>query len=227
MYARSAHVYDEIYGAKDYEGEAGRLHELIQARNAGARSLLDVACGTGRHLEHLRAWYEVEGVDREPALLAIARGRLGDVPLHEGDMRDFDLARQFDAVTCLFSAVGHLDSAEQLGAAVATMARHLRPGGVLVVEPWVTPDRWIDSYAEAEAQGSVARASRSWREGAKSLLQFHWLVARPDAIESWTETWTLTLFSDDDYMGAFRAAGLAVEHDPEGLIGRGLYVGVR
>ena len=227
MYERSAHVYDEIYGAKDYVGEAARLRELIQARKPGALTLLDVACGTGRHLEHLRAWFEVEGLDREPTLLAIARERLPDVPLHEGDMRDFNLGKRFDAVTCLFSAIGHVASTDELHAAVQSMANHLAKGGVLVIEPWITPDKWIDRFASADAHGRVARASRSWRDDRTTHLEFHYAVASPDGFECWTDRLESTLFTDEEYAKAFRAPGLTVEHDPEGLIGRGLYLGVR
>jgi SAM-dependent methyltransferase len=227
VYERSAHVYDEIYGAKDYEGEAARIHDLIQARNPGARTLLDVACGTGRHLEHLRAWYEVEGLDREPTLLAVARERLPEVPLHEGDMRDFDLVKRFDAVTCLFSAIGHVASTGELHAAVRVMANHLADGGVLVVEPWLTPDKWIDRFASADAHGRVARASRSRSEDRTTHLEFHYAVASPEGFQCWTEQLESTLFTVDEYLDAFRAARLAVEHDADGLIGRGLYLGVR
>ena len=62
MFTETAELYDLFFEWKDYAGEAEKLHELIQSRSPGAGSLLDVACGTGRHLEHLRAWYEVEGV---------------------------------------------------------------------------------------------------------------------------------------------------------------------
>lgn len=61
MFERSVRFYDALYSWKDYEGEAARLHELIQQLRPGARTLLDVACGTGKHLEHLRAHYEAEG----------------------------------------------------------------------------------------------------------------------------------------------------------------------
>ncbi|MBA2616521.1 MAG: class I SAM-dependent methyltransferase, partial [Actinobacteria bacterium] len=52
MYSRSARVYDALYSTfKDFVAEAERVHELIQSRKPGARTLLDVACGTGAHLE--------------------------------------------------------------------------------------------------------------------------------------------------------------------------------
>ena len=50
MFERSAELYDLVYGSKDYAGEARRVDELIRERRSEARSLLDVACGTGKHL---------------------------------------------------------------------------------------------------------------------------------------------------------------------------------
>jgi SAM-dependent methyltransferase len=73
-------------------------------------------------------------------MLEVAVGRLPGVPLHEVDMLTMDLGRRFDAVTCLFSSIGYAHTPERLQAAVATMARHLEPGGVLVLEPWLWPD---------------------------------------------------------------------------------------
>ena len=77
MFGNSAHVYDLIYAAmKDYAVEAQDVHALVQARRPGARSLLDVACGTGAHLRHLRQWYEVAGIDSDARMLGQARQQL-------------------------------------------------------------------------------------------------------------------------------------------------------
>ena len=106
MFDKAPELYDLFYEWKDYRAEADTLRELIEARNPEAASLLDVACGTGTHLVHLRDRFEVAGLDIDPGLLSVAREKLPDVPLHRGDMRDFDLGRQFDVVACLFSSIG-------------------------------------------------------------------------------------------------------------------------
>src|SRR3954447_7514369 len=104
MFRETAHVYDLIYAAegKDYLAESTEVRDQIAERRPDAKSLLDVACGTGGHLRYLRDWFEVTGLDVDPAMLTQARRALSEVPLIEGDMRSFDLHRKFDAVVCLF-----------------------------------------------------------------------------------------------------------------------------
>jgi len=231
MFARSARIYDAVYSWKDYAGEAERVHELVQARKPGAATLLDVACGTGAHLAELRRRYRCEGLDREPELLAVARERLPDVPLHQGDMRDFDLGRRFDAVTCLFSSIGYLMTLEALEAALAAMTRHLEPGGVLVVEPWLSPEAVRIPHVGAvfvdEPELKIARVNTIEVDGRRSSFDFHYVVGTPAGVEHFVEHHELALFTHEEQLAAFRAAGLEVEHDEEGLMGRSLYIGLK
>lgn len=231
MFGRSADIYDLVYSFKDYESETERLHALIQERVPGASTLLDVACGTGKHLELFAHRYEVEGIDLDEGLLDVARTRLGDVPLHAADMTSFSLGRTFDVVTCLFSSIGYVGTLERLNEAVRAMAAHLEPGGILVVEPWLTPEVWQVGRPHLlvvdEPDLKIARMNVSGREGRLAIMEFVYLVGGPDGIEHFTERHEAALFTDDEYRQAFSLAGLSVEHDAEGPIGRGLYLGRR
>lgn len=143
MFTLSAKYYDMIYSFKDYRGEAEKLAKIVQEKGSlSGRRLLDVACGSGHHMEYLKGWFDVEGLDLAPELLELARERLPDVPFHQADMADFALDRQFDAITCLFSSIGYLKTLERVRQAVGCWARHLAPGGVLLIEPWFTPENW-------------------------------------------------------------------------------------
>jgi len=229
MYARSAAIYDAVYSFKDYADEAAQVRALIHERNPGAHTLLDIACGTGKHLEHFSRHFAVEGLDFSPEQLAIARGRLPGVPLYEGDMADFALGKRFDAVTCLFSAIGSVGTIGRLDSALRAIAAHLEPGGVLIVEPWITPDDWRTGGVHAifvdEPELKIARMNVSERVGDLAVMDMHYLVGTPGGVESYTERFELGLFTHNEYLSAFRAAGLEVSHDPDGLIGRGLYIG--
>jgi ubiquinone/menaquinone biosynthesis C-methylase UbiE len=110
MFSQTAQYYDTIYRSlKDYGAEADKLTVIIQryCRSTGNR-LLDVACGTGLHLSHLKEHFTVAGLDIDAELLAIARHRNPEVPLYQADMTDFTLGQTFDVVTCLFSAIGYV-----------------------------------------------------------------------------------------------------------------------
>ena len=225
-------LYDLFYDWKDYRAEAEKVRELVAARSPDARTLLDVACGTGSHLVHLRDWYAVEGLDLNAGFLKVASRRLPEVKLHEADMRDFDLGHTFDVVTCLFSSIGYVQTTDGLSRAVEGMARHLAPSGVLIVEPWFSPSTFDPSVmgrvvvAERPDLRAV-RMNGSRVKGNLSIMDFHYLVARPGTVEHLTETHTLGIFTDDEYRSAFERAGLTVEYDGEGLMGRGLWIGQR
>jgi SAM-dependent methyltransferase len=230
MFTRSAAVYDAIHGQRFSASNAiDAIQTHIQEiRQSEGKTLLDVACGTGAYLEHLRDLYDVEGLDVDPAMLAIAREKLPGVPLHEADLADFDLGRQFDVVLCLGSAIGYVATISRLQQALATFARHTVAGGGVIVEPWFTPDVWEAGRLTADLVDQpdlkIARILVSGREGTISTLDIHYLIGRPDGIETFVEHHRLGLFTHEDYLNAFSIAELAVTHDPGGPLGRGLYV---
>lgn len=233
MYTLSAPLYDAIYAAigKDYPAEAVQVRSLIVERCPAAATLLDVGCGTGMHLEQFAKWFAVEGADMDAEMLGLARKRLPDVPLHEADMASLDLGDcRFDAVVTLFSAVGHLMTVERLNAAVAAMARHLNPGGVLIVEPWLSAEAYRTGKVSAnfvnEPDLKVARMTLGERDGMISRMVMHYLVATPDGVSRFSEPMELALYTDAEYTGAFESAGLVTERLEGGPTGRGLYVGV-
>ena len=231
--AAAADLYDGFYDAleKDYEWEAEQVLAFVDERRPDARTLLDVACGTGRHLEVFARHLRCVGVDLDAAMLTVARRRCGrSVPLRQADMRTLDLGRRFDAVTCLFSAVAYMPTVAELRQAIAAMAAHLTPGGVLVVEPWYTRETWEDDHLSVltidEPDRKAARVSRAWRRGDRSALEFEFVVATAAGTQSFRERHELRLYRTEQYVGAFEAAGLVgVDVDPDGLYGLGLVIG--
>ena len=74
-YRQSARIYDALCRQKDYRGATRSLIQVLKRFAPDAETLLDVGCGTGRHLEHLRDRFRVEGFDLSRNMLAIARRR--------------------------------------------------------------------------------------------------------------------------------------------------------
>lgn len=231
-YRRSAALYDAIYEWKPYAEEAAAVRDRVEEVRPGARTLLDVGCGTGAHLVELARWYQAAGLDLSAEMLAVARARAPTAELHQGDMRRFDLGRTFDAVVCLFSAIGYVRSVEELDQAVAAMARHVAPGGALLIEPWLTPDqarpgRVGGSVVVDRPELKVARFVVPETRGRFSVLPMHHLVATPAGVEHFVETHELFLATTAEVERAFAAAGTTdVRFVPDALV-RGLWVGRR
>jgi ubiquinone/menaquinone biosynthesis C-methylase UbiE len=232
MFDKTARYYDKIYSFKDYKAEAERLMALFKEhQRSGATRLLDVACGTGRHLEYLRDRYEVEGLDISLELLAIARQRQPGIHFHHANITAFDLGKSFDIITCLFSSIGYVKTLENLSRAVTCMARHLKSGGLLVIEPWFTPDTWRPGTVHAifidEPELKIARINTSFAAGRLSVLDLHYVIGTPAGTEHLVEHHELGLFTTEEMGAALTAAGLEVTFDHQGLMGRGLFIGRR
>lgn len=226
-YTRSAAFYDLIYEFRDIPALNEALIRHLEKHAPAARSLLDVACGTGQQLAALTMFDRV-GVDLSPNILAVAAERVPDVPLLVQDMVELDIPRRFDAVICLFSSIAYVKTIDRLERAISRMAAHLEPGGTLFIEPWFTPEQFWDGHL-AVRHASDGTVHLSWmyrqeRHGHLSILPIHYLVGGPEGVEHWVETHEMGLFTDAEYTSALRAAGLEVVPDPGDLAGRPMYV---
>jgi ubiquinone/menaquinone biosynthesis C-methylase UbiE len=234
MFSKSAEYYDTIYlsRGKNYANEAKSAHELIQKHlRSGGNTLLDVACGTGIHAGHLREFYQVECLDLDDRMLEVAREKMPELVYHQGDMIDFGLGKQFDVITSFFSSIGYVKTLPKLNQAIANLAKHLKPGGVLAIEPWFTPEDWHPCHVHAtfvdQPDLKISRMNLSGQDGRLSYFVFHYLIGTPEGIRYFDERHELGLFTVNETLAAFKAAGLEVIHDPKWLNDRGFYLGIK
>ena len=234
MFNKSASIYDEIFSAKgkNWENESQEVSILVERyKRSSGRNLLAVACGTGGHEQYLRRDFAVTGLDIDPEMLVLARKRLPEIEFHCASMVDFKLNKKFDVIICLSSAIGYANTREKLHEAIRTMSEHLVAGGILVVEPWLSPGEFrpgkVFSTFVDQPNLKIARMNTNVVRDNLSIIEFHYLVGTPQAVEHFTELHELGLYTPDEYLAAFRAAGMETCFEKEGLIGRGVYVGIR
>jgi SAM-dependent methyltransferase len=232
MFNASAEYYDVIYGAvKDYAAEVAHVTDLLRRLNPDCHTVLDVGCGTGEHARRLAAeGFEVDGLDIEPAFVRIAATKHPRGRFVVADMSDFHLSYRYDALLCLFSSIGYLVTLDRVTRALACFREHLAPGAVALVEPWfppgvLDPDKRFTHTGESQGV-KVARHSRTEIDGTLSRLLFEYEIEIDEHgdVRHMSEVHELGLFTTEELMDAFRAAGLDAQHDVEGLTGRGLFV---
>lgn len=149
IYARQyANYYDLFYREKPYKEEAAYAADLVKTRSVGAKTILDLGCGTGlRTLEFARLGFKVLGVDQSESMLDAARGHLAaatDIPpttveFQRGDITALLTHTGRDAVVSLFHVFSYLVTEEALTQALGCAFANLNPGGVLLFDYWHGP----------------------------------------------------------------------------------------
>jgi SAM-dependent methyltransferase len=235
--SRYVEIYDLLMRSrcKDYAGEAAEVARIVRERNPAAASLLDVACGTGLHLQFFVELFErAVGLDLSEDMLSHAQACIPGLHVRQADMRTFHAGESFDAITCMF-AIPHLQSAAELETTVDCFVRHLTPRGVVVIEPWFGPEEFTPGYVATDliedGARTIFRVSHSIRHagsGHRVQMVVHYVEAESTSgVQFSTETLHMTLFTREQYETAFARAGCVAEYLRGDRFERGLWIARR
>ncbi len=137
--------------------------DAAAVRPLAGKTALDVGCGAGLLCEPLaRLGAEVTGVDAAEETIAAARAHaegMGlDIGYRAGELASLGLGA-FDLVT----AMEVLEHVADKAAFIAGLARHLAPGGLIVLStPNRTPQSRLLLVGAMEALGAVPRGTHHW-----------------------------------------------------------------
>jgi SAM-dependent methyltransferase len=131
-YEKLDRFYDAAMG--DRAEMASYINRLIRQHKPKARTLLELACGTGAILQIFAKSYDVVGLDLSPQMLAIARKKLPNVRFYRKDMVRFDLATKFDVIICVFDSINHVLKFAGWKKIFRNAARHLEEDGLFVFD---------------------------------------------------------------------------------------------
>jgi SAM-dependent methyltransferase len=214
----------------DDPGDLG-LYLALAARADGP--ILELGVGSGRLAVPLAAaGWSVTGVDLDPAMLARARARAASagpdvgarLELVEGDARGLRRAERYRlAFVALNSLLTFGDRSDQ-AAAIQTLADHLEPGGIGVVDVWL-PDaedlarydgRLILEYtrADPETGRTVVKTGAALHDAASQTIQLTTIYdegGQGEAPARWLRSDRIRLVGADELRAAAEAAGLSVE----------------
>lgn len=155
-----APFYDEtMRGGGNQAMPITSVKQWLNQYHPQARSLLEVACGTGTVLKQFEGFYELAGLDLSPEMIKLARVKVSGARLWVADMANFELDATFDTVICLFDSINHLPEFWQWEGLFAQVYQHLNPGGLFV----------FDMNSIGRLQQLIAQPTRTWRSSQRTV----------------------------------------------------------
>lgn len=251
---RELRLYDLVFPDSD-ETTGGMLRTAIRWYLPGMpRSMLDVGCGTGQHLEALsRIIPECYGVDLLESNIAYARSVRAGIRFHVGDMRTVRLGRTFDLVTCLGNTLSYALTDHDLADTVSTFAAHAHGGTLLVVDPLnartylesggfeeriegqvAMPEFKATSVSlhELDREARVLKRTRTWhimgRLDVEDYAEYRLLF--PEEVQQMLEAGgfqVLSMYDNREFKPTDLTGGITAAPDVGGMRGRKLYVFAR
>ena len=234
LYGELAKYYDLIYSFKDYKRESVRIKALVSKyKMSEGKELLDVACGTGQHLEYLKDEFSCMGVDISNEMLEVAMKNVEGVVFKQADMRTLSLGKEFDVITCLFSSIGYVKTYANLRRTIRNFSKHLKNGGVVLIEPWFSKTTFYPGSPHMTTYDGkdikIARLNVSELRGSLSVIDMHYLIAkRGEVVKHFVDRHEMGLFDVDETLNIMKAACLRSRFLKHGLIReRSMLVGLK
>ncbi|MFP4402961.1 MAG: class I SAM-dependent DNA methyltransferase [Candidatus Woesearchaeota archaeon] len=234
LYTDLAKYYDLIYSWKDYMKESEKLVKLIlKYKKSNGNNLLEVGCGTGKHLSYLKNNFSCIGIDLNLGILNIAKKNVKDVSFKKADMINFNLNKKFDIITCLFSSIGYVKTYKNLEKTIKNFSLNLNKGGVLIIEPWFTMAIYkkglphMTVYEDDKIK--IARLSVSNIKKNVSILDMHYLIAEKNkTVLHFIDRHELGLFEIDKTLKIMEKYNLKAKYLKNGFSkNRGLFICVK
>jgi SAM-dependent methyltransferase len=218
--------YDLLYEEKDYDGECTLIEKIIGDYNKiPVHSILDLGCGTGNHsLRLAERGYEVTGIDRSNEMLDIAKAKVEQKKIHctffQSDLREFDNHKKYDAVIMMFAVLGYQQENEDVLAALKTVSKLLKKGGVFICDVWYGPAVLNQKPGERArvietGDTKIIRVSSGILDTFRHLVKVHyhlWTIKSDRVLTETQEEHTMRFFFPQELVFLLESAGLEMVH---------------
>ncbi len=187
IYSEFASVYDMMQYDVDYAFWIEGIIEIAKSHNAGAKSMLELACGTGTLAIGLaKKGFLTEGIDISEDMLTIAQTKAYEngakVRFYNQDMIHFNTKKKYDVIFCMCDGMNYVIDDADMKKVFSNIMDHLSPGGILIFDlsSKYKLSEIIGNHTFAETFENEAYIWENEYETEQSLLRF-----------------SLTLFKDD------------------------------
>ena len=199
LYADLAGYYDRFCAEVDYAEQCAFAQRVFRTfATSSGMDHLDLACGTGRHLQLMQEQgFQPHGLDNSAGMLEQAALRCPQASLQLCDLAAFTQQASYDLITCFLYSLHY---SHPTTAVVETLRRShaaLKPGGVLLFNS--VDARGIQNDAGVTTrldEGEVSLSFQSaWHyRGSGDVLDLNLTIARNDSsgVAHWHDHHTMT-----------------------------------
>ena len=165
-------------------------------------------------------------------MLKVARKNIRGMGFLKGDMMDFNINKEFDVITCLFSTIAYAKNYRNLKKVLKNFSSHMKKGGVLIIEPWFDKSNFVEGHAHMTTYDGdgikIARVGFSKIRGDTSIIYNEYLIVEENkGIKHLKDNYEEPLFERKKFLELMRESGLKPVFRRKGLSERGLYIGIK
>ncbi len=222
FYGELAPWWPLISPVDEYEDDARFIRgELEELAGGDCVRVLELGCGGGHTAHHLAPHWQLTLVDLSAAMLAQSQRINAEAHHVVGDMRTVDVGSTFDAVF-VHDAIDYMVRLDDLRAVVDNAARHLRPGGALLLLPDDTRETFQPSTDCSGSDAPDGRGARllEWTydpdpTDCTVLTEYVFVLRQADgAVLHRHESHETGLYSQRDWLEILDAAGFEASARP-------------
>ncbi len=211
----SSPYYEILYLLRNDDEATKSINYLVQyLRPHLGSTMLDVACGKGRHSKALaKMGFDVTGIDlSEPFIKDAKQYETGNLHFYLHDMRMPYRMNYFDYAFNFFTSFGYFRTMREHGNAVRTVAQSLKKGGVFVIDylnVHYTEEHLVQT--EEKIIGGVTFNIKRWHDNGHFFKQIQIEdAAYPGRRQMYTEK--VAKFSPGAFTDLLAYQGLQVNH---------------
>lgn len=235
IFKELSRYYDLIYSWKNYKQECNKIKLLIKKyKKSEGNDLLEIACGTGKHIQYFKDSFSILATDANPAMLTIAKKNYPNIAFKKANMIQMNLNKKFDVIICLFSSIGYVKTYKNLTKTIENFSNHLKKGGIVIIEPWFSESTYISGLPTMttfdDENIKIARLCVCKKRGILSVMDMHYLIAEKNQSDTKhiVEKHELAMFDAERVLKIMQKNGLKSKFIKDGLMkDRGLYIGVK
>ncbi len=234
IYKELAEYYDLLYSWKDYKKESTIIKKLISRyKKSLGNDLLEVGCGTGKHVKYLSNSFSVLAVDINNEMLVIAQKNNPGIHFKQANMITLNLEKQFDVILCLYSSIAYVKTKANLKKTIKNFADHLKKGGVMLIEPWYTKETYTVGAPNMSTFDNrnikISKMCVPKIRGNISIMDMNYLIAKESQeIKHIVDRHEMGLFEVDEITAIMKKAGIHANFLQNGFMkNRGLFIGIK